>query len=176
MSSLISSVEGILCYEGNVIDIVLNYTAIAATIVPTILIYCYLPLEYEHLRLFWIPYVILLFIFQVSLCLIVGCFGVSIVWSALCSFAIYSYVLFISSRSYSIPLGNLVLIQSSLSTSTLFSILLWIYYAVVADFITSLAHLCAVLLGLVSGLALKLHSQRRHRILQYETVLNSPST
>jgi hypothetical protein len=43
---------------------------------------------------------------------------------------------------------NLLLIRLSLSSSVLFSTALWIYYAATSDVITTVAHLCAIILGI----------------------------
>ena len=170
MLSLISSIEGILDYNGNKLDTLLNYTAIVVNLVPLIFLFNLLPQSYGTLRYFWILYTILLFIFQIGLCLVVGCFGVSIVWSALCSFVVYSYTVIFQPRCTGIDSNDSSNIKVSVFLSVLFSIILWTYYAFVEDFITSLAHFCAVMLGLVSGQAVHVFIRRNYQASQYVTV------
>jgi hypothetical protein len=147
IQSYTSQIQDILVYDGSETDVVLNYTAVAITLTPILLILFELPGSFRLWRLIWIPLLIFLFVFQIALCIIVGCFGVSIVWSALCGFSVYLYYLILNSADVVIGKTRLLLIRFSLSSSVLLSTGLWIYYAATSDVITTVAHLCAIMLG-----------------------------
>jgi hypothetical protein len=79
---------------------------------------------------------------QVSLCLLVGCIGISIVWSALCPFTLSLYH----------PLGRATQLPPRLTAClfllpALLTLSVWLYYAITADALTSVAHALAALLG-----------------------------
>lgn len=147
VQSLMSHVQDVLTYHGSETDVILNYTAIVVTLTPILLILYELPERFRLWRFIWIPLLIFLFVFQVVLCLIVGCYGVSIVWSALCGFSVYIIYWNFNSADVINRKTRLLLIRLSLSSSALFSTALWMYYAVTSEIITTVAHLCAILLG-----------------------------
>jgi hypothetical protein len=148
IQSLTSQIQDILDYEGSETDVILNYTAIVVTLTPILFILFELSGSLRLWRFIWIPLLIFLFAFQIALCIIVGCFGVSIVWSALCGFSVYIYYRILNSADVCNGRTNLLLIRLSLSSSVLFSTALWIYYAATSDVITTVAHLCAIILGI----------------------------
>lgn len=153
------------------LDVALNYGAIAFNLLPIVVIYYQLPPNYVYLRYVWIPLTILLFLFQIGLCLLVDCFGVSIVWSALCGFAIRSYTSFKKSN-HALQLGKQVMraIRQSLTSAVLLSSVLWTYYAFLADPMTTLAHFCAVLLGICCGMVVELFLREGHHNIPYLTL------
>jgi hypothetical protein len=156
-----ASVTSILCYNGSHIDVLLNYSALIIDSTSTIILLHHLPSSsFGRLRYFSFPFIILLFLFQVELCLIVGCTGISIIWSALCGFNLYSYSCFSKLEIY--DKFNQLFLQQVLVSSSIFSLSLWMYYFVVADGMTSLAHLCAVLLGFLSGYFMQVYIRLYH--------------
>lgn len=91
----------------------------------------------------WLWVTSLLFLFQIFLCsVLVRCVGISVVWSAQCSFSV------VTLHFYQIYNDNRIL-SAAVFTSTCLSVTLWIYYIVVSDLITTVAHFCSILLGLV---------------------------
>ena len=109
-------------------------------------------------------YVVSLFAFQVGLCLIVGCVGISIVWSANVG-VIVIILKYLWSQSQSLlslsearPSRYSFNFKSSGAVVAVVVVLTpcvtaWLYYAVVEEALTTLAHLCALLLGVIIGLA-----------------------
>lgn len=156
IQAFVSLVQDILNYQGRRIDFILNYTAIVVTLTPIFLMQYQLPVSSRLRRFVWIPLLIFLFVFQISLCVAVGCIGVSIVWSALCGYSVFIY-----NTSFN-PAddinGNtwLLLVRLCLSGAVVFSSALWIYYMVTNDTITSVAHFSAVLLGVACAFFLDL--------------------
>lgn len=147
IQSLTSQIQDILDYNGSGTDVILNYTAIVVTLTPILLELYELPDRSRLWQFIWVPLLIFLFTFQIILCVIVGCFGVSIVWSALCGFSVYIYYRIFHLMDVANRRTRLRLIRLSLSSSVLLSTALWIYYAATSDVITTVAHLCALFLG-----------------------------
>jgi hypothetical protein len=126
------SVTSILCYNGNKMDVILNYSALTIDSISLVMLLKYPPFSsFECLRYFSFYFIVLLFLFQINLCLIVGCSGISIVWSALCGFNAYSWVCI--SRLGIYDQFDYLPLHQVLGASLTFSISLWVYYAVVAD-------------------------------------------
>jgi hypothetical protein len=89
---------------------------------------------------------IYLWAFQIILCLIVGCVGVSVVWSAQLGILIHHRWHRFRGKSTlheEVPLWSGILFYFSLVVG----FTAWIYYAVTWEPITSLAHFCAVIMG-----------------------------
>jgi hypothetical protein len=63
--SMKEAVCGILSYNDGKVDIALNYIALVVDIVPLVLGLRILPVSFKGLRIFWIPFTVLLFAFQV---------------------------------------------------------------------------------------------------------------
>ena len=100
------------------------------------------------------------------------CSGVSVVWSALDGCTLY---LFYSNPRNAFNKDEKGILSAFLAISWLYSLCLWVYYMVVADWLTSLAHLLAVLLGgLISHVmckcgvfnAVDVASKERSRLLE----------
>ena len=140
-----TSLLGILTYEGCTADIALNYFALAINTLTLIRLCHHLQFSYSHrsIRHVWIMLTLFLLVFQIVLCLFVGCSGISIVWSAQIGFCWFFR------SAYSTQSPETYVLRLLLGISTLLSCGLWIYYAVIADQLTTLAHGCAVLLGML---------------------------
>ena len=78
--------------------------------------------------------------------MIVKCQGVSIVWSALCGYNPLTYYKLLDIYDYSKSTQSFISI--TLAISCLYSVILWVYYAVVEEALTTIAHLCALILGI----------------------------
>ena len=153
---------GILTYDGCTNDIFLNYVALAINTLTLIRLSHHLQSSYSYrsIRHVWILLTLFLLVFQVVLCLFVGCSGISIVWSAQIGFC-WSF------RSSYFPSSENVLLRLLLGTSTLLDCGLWIYYYVIADQLTSIAHGCAVLLGiLLAWIVHQMVTQRAYTTLE----------
>ena len=138
---------GILTYDGCSTDIALNYVALTINTLALIRLSYHLQSSYTYcrsVRHVWILLALFLLVFQVVLCLLVGCSGISIIWSAQIGFCwSFRSAYHSPSSSETIRLHLLVGISSVLDCG------LWIYYSVIADQLTTLAHGCAVLLGML---------------------------
>jgi hypothetical protein len=115
----IDQIACILSYNGTVLDTVLNYTILAAHV--------YTERTSTSPRSTAATLSCFLFVvgFQIFLCLLVGCSGISIIW---CACLGWQY------RRLPLWLGIL-------------DGLLLLYYAVTGEWITTVAHACAIVLG-----------------------------
>jgi hypothetical protein len=78
------------------------------------------------------------------------CSGISIVWSAVDGVIIVLFYEFqLKLRLFESSDAHFLFL--SLCFAWLYSLILWIYYATTDDFLTTIAHLCALLLGLLIG-------------------------
>lgn len=137
----------ILTYDSSPTDIVLNYVALGVTLGHVVVVLRPLKPRLFGQR-FWIPLTGFLFTFQIGLCMFDGCVGISIVWCAYCGFGttLRSYL----QKNKRPPadkkrsdLTERYWWWMSLSVSTA----LCVYYAVVEEPITTVAHGCAIVLG-----------------------------
>lgn len=158
-SNLQQHLRDILTYDDSKLDIALNYFLLVFSFI----IFCFLnwwtqkttrprsancltmPLH-RHFMFMPCLYEIELFVFQVGLCLAVGCVGISIIWSANVGIIliIAKYERLLQERIFT-PKGCVQYCSLLPFTST------WMYYALTEPFLTTLAHICALLLGLLIG-------------------------
>lgn len=92
------------------------------------------------------------------------CTGISIVWSALCG---YCWMVYYENKNKSNEYDAHYRVLWALSVTTVYCSILWVYYLIVEALITTIAHVCAVLLGLVIGFTFNRLSQLNtnyHRI------------
>jgi putative Mn2+ efflux pump MntP len=87
----------------------------------------------------------------VVLCLIENCVGISIVWSANCGFSLVTYYYFAIKNEVYKNKSKTLKIKIGLIFTFLYCIVIWIYYCIVEHFITTVAHICAFLLGFLIG-------------------------
>jgi len=144
----------ILTYNGNSLDIILNYLALLATCTTFICLFYSLPEFVSRIKkLVWFPIFLGLAIFQVVLCTFSNdsnCTGISIIWSAIDAINVllfyqYNIKLMLYSKE------TLIFLDVALITSLLYSLALWIYYGITAAIIDTIAHICSILLGLLIG-------------------------
>lgn len=140
-SEKVCGVWCILTYDGSTTDIIINYTMLAINLLITAFVN-------RHQGVLWWVNVLLtafLFAFQIVLCLVIGCMGISVVWSA--QFGYYGVLAAFGKR----PITE----QKELLCAVLFGVvatlLTWLYYLVTAEAITTVAHLCAALMGALIG-------------------------
>ena len=85
-----------------------------------------------------------LLVFQVSLCLLTGCVGVSLVWSANAGIVFMNICWLIKSEGYEKVSTRINIAVFALIVSTA----AWTFYLIASDhWITSFAHFCAFFLG-----------------------------
>ena len=85
----------------------------------------------------WLLLSLLLVAYQIGLCLVVGCAGISIVWNALAGFVLGGATRLgcAKARHFELLLAPIAAVDA--------------YYAMTAPPITTVAHLCAIALGLL---------------------------
>ncbi len=140
-SPLHQSLETILTYNHCVQDIVINYSLILLLQITVV---------FHGMRIKIVAgSTIYLWVFQVILCLIVGCVGVSVVWSAQLGILIH-YRLHRLAANPLIPAD--LLARGLYRLSLVMGFTAWVYYAVVEEPIATLAHFCALVMGLLLGI------------------------
>ena len=134
------SLEEILTYDHCVTDIVINYALILllqVTVllhrIPTKIVACT---------------TIYLWVFQVTLCLIAGCVGVSVVWSAQLGILIHHRRHRLATKPSLHEEPRLWATRFHIA-SLVIGFTSWVYYAVIEDPISTLAHFCALAMGLL---------------------------
>jgi hypothetical protein len=90
-------------------------------------------------------------LFQIGLCLGLGCSGISIIWSALTGWLLserrdYSDNFLTADGSESSNRDDVIVLPGVIATLVLDSAVI-MYYAITTEVITTVAHLCAVILG-----------------------------
>jgi hypothetical protein len=144
----------ILSYGGSTKDIILNYLVLVIN-----LSYCVAAVANHHrvqnVQRFALGALIFVVLFQISLCLALGCSGISIIWCAMGGWTMSERRRVVEtntmdedeepSRSLKlvIKLGQVVILVDSAVI---------VYYAVVEEVITTVAHICALILGAVLSL------------------------
>jgi hypothetical protein len=115
-------------------------------------------------------------LFQIGLCLGLGCSGISIIWSALAGWLLserrdYSENFLTADGSESSNRDDVIVLPEVIATLVLDSAVI-MYYAITAEVITTVAHLCAVILGAtISRSSLSLFPR-----IDSDTLITDPST
>lgn len=89
------------------------------------------------------------------------------IWSALDGFNLYLYVNWQRGKRLFKPQADNILTYT-LAIAWIYSIILWIYYTVTADALTTIAHLCALVLGIVVGKLLNVTAFRELVLISRE--------
>ncbi len=118
-TAIIDQIACILSYNGTVPDTVLNYAILSAHL------YAERISTSRRSTATTLSCFLFVVVFQIVLCLVVGCSGISIIW---CACLGWQY------RQLPLWLGIL-------------DGLLLLYYAVTAEWITTVAHACAIVMG-----------------------------
>mmetsp|Transcript_21039 Transcript_21039/g.27278 ORF Transcript_21039/g.27278 Transcript_21039/m.27278 type:complete len:183 (+) Transcript_21039:37-585(+) len=129
----------ILDYNGSKLDILINYSVLTATIITFFGGELRSSVRRERTALF-----IFYFTFQIVLCCLLGCSGISIVWCA-----ILGTLLFNREDRQRPAVLMLILLDT----------VIIVYYAISAPFITTIAHICALLMGFLCSFSLPCTSQ-----------------
>ena len=138
------SFEEILTYNHCLIDIVINYALIV--LLQSTLSFHTIPKKIV------VCSTIYLWVFQIVLCFVVGCVGVSVIWSAQMGILIHHRRHRLAAIS---PAKSALQEEFPLWAGRLFRLSLvmgftaWVYYAVIEKPITTLAHFCALAMGLL---------------------------
>ena len=131
------TVVDILSYAGCTnVDVALNYSMLAVTTVVSQLVTNHLGAPFLLAPLITAG----LLVFQVLLCVGVGCSGISVVWSAQAGYILVCYV-----AASNAPPNRLL--RTAVAASSLLSLALGLYYFLTAEIITTVAHGCAAVLG-----------------------------
>lgn len=158
MPSIWERILEILDYQGNETDTLINWTMLVISIVPFFL---QTSLHLGTLKRvdsnYWPFHLVFYFIFQIVLCLLLECVGISIVWNAMMGLLITYFQLtnlfkhkkVINWFRSKAPTYRIYLIACILSWVMGFGV--DIYYLIIETFITTLAHFLAIILGLVTG-------------------------
>lgn len=151
--TLLDRIGSILSYEDSIVDVYLNYTALAITLLHLILVLSFLT-RYTKSNIhyyFGVLFSFGLFAFQISLCIFLECVGISIIWSAMYGFCAYTELRIGVLIRCDRPLSKGVLERVLFVLASLYCSLLWIYYLLVEPYITTLAHVAALSLGIILG-------------------------
>ena len=147
----------ILTYGGSsATDIVLNYCTIAINLVCCILIVGSKTTDkksHEEKRLG--AFLLFVVVFQISLCLAVGCSGVSVIWCAMGGWIASQRLRAIGTVTVTTPANyHLLQLQNRQQPLVYFSYTVMVcdaavvlYYFFAVPFITTIAHICAVVMG-----------------------------
>lgn len=135
--NLLAKIECILTYGGSGLDVAINYALLVLDVTFSA---WWLNIAKQNAMKPCIS-LIAVMIYQVVLCLFLGCSGVSIVWCAVVGWYIQKsrcqLQAAVSPQNKAFEIALLLLNASAL-----------IYYAITSAMITSLAHGCALLLGM----------------------------
>ena len=164
-TSLWKRIECILTYGGNTSDIALNYflTLLGLTYATVLTLSVDKIRRAEtsrQLQRFAIGSLVFVIAFQIVLCLILGCSGISIIWCAMAGWIMSErrrYRTYVPAMSTNEgqqqqqqqqqqrleQLGSFVILVDAIAI---------IYYGVIAETITTVAHICALILGAVLSL------------------------
>ena len=142
-SHLSHEVIAILTYDGSFENVLINYTMLVVTLYTLLLLQ---PIsQLPRYSMFLLASSVFLITYQIGLCLLVQCVGISIVWSAY-SGMIYSILHDHAKRSEE-PLDENILFQVRLQFLGVLSV--WMYYLFVEEIITTVAHILAFFLGII---------------------------
>lgn len=134
-SSLVR-VCGVLSYDESLLDVCINYALLVATL--SVLASLNHHRMYPSYARFVSASTALLLAFQIALCLLVQCVGISIVWSAVTGMCW---------RLHKQGDATPPAVQLAVVGVYVLALAAWTYYAVVEEPLTSLAHALALLLG-----------------------------
>lgn len=138
----------ILSYSGNVQDMKINYTVLLLNVTHAASVLQFTPnLQRRRQRsILAAKALALLAAFQICLCLILGCAGVSIIWCALAGWIVTErrQLLLVTVDLHSLRHASLLVMERVVLMLDVCTI---IYYLVKAEAITTLAHICAIALG-----------------------------
>eukprot|EP00435_Cladocopium_sp_Y103_P065664 s131_g27.t1 len=139
--NLLAKIECILTYGGSGLDIAINYALLVFDVT-----FCawWLNIAHQNARKPCIS-LIAVMIYQVVLCLFLGCSGVSIVWCAVLGWYIQKSRC--QSQAAVSPQNKALVSKAEIALEALNASALT-YYAITSAMITSVAHGCAVLLGM----------------------------
>eukprot|EP00039_Didymoeca_costata_P021653 m.345088 g.345088 ORF g.345088 m.345088 type:complete len:184 (+) comp25733_c0_seq1:127-678(+) len=156
-----TNITCILTYNGSLDDICINYSVLGATVLIALFFYVakFTARGAQENKLAlqgWVQLLLLILVmaFQVGLCFGVGCSGVSIVWNALGSWLVFTerrMIYGISSLWSPYPPHIKGAAQALLTIVVAMVLAVDVYYGIISELLTTIAHVCAIILGLVLG-------------------------
>ena len=128
----------ILSYGGEIEHILINYTMLAVQIAVNLKLYSdtsieATPEERRHRALQHVLAFLFVWAFQLSLCAVVGCSGISIVWNAMAGWVLAGTTPDPANRGFIVLLLPAVCVDA--------------FYMITTEAMTTVAHICAILLG-----------------------------
>jgi hypothetical protein len=135
---MLETIFRILSYNNSMSDVAINYT------LATLMQICILHVGLHSKKAIFVS-ALCLWGFQIAVCLLTGCVGVSLVWSANAGIMFMHARYLIKTGGYEKESYRIHIAVIALASG----IAAWIFYLIVSDhWITSFAHICAALLGL----------------------------
>ena len=164
-SNILSRIGCILTYGGEANDIVINYTLL---VLNSVWCYCLMvvaavtaaatisPSKRRKYHISCTMALLFVVFFQIGLCLIVGCSGISIIWCAQAGWIVQQRLYYQQNLRWSSEEAPVILRKMEIGT-LIVDFMAILYYAIVSEeAITTVAHFCAFLLGsLLSFLVMK---------------------
>eukprot|EP00051_Salpingoeca_urceolata_P005679 m.75779 g.75779 ORF g.75779 m.75779 type:complete len:239 (+) comp14493_c2_seq1:68-784(+) len=153
----------ILTYDGSVLDCAINYVLLALSVCTTILLATSLGPATPTFR--WPWWFFALCFYQIGLCYLVQCVGVSIVWNAVASW-MYSEAGRTAGQATALVAG-------AAGSLLALSLAVDVYYCITDELLTTVAHMLSLLLGLVvylldTRMNRSLHSNSRQQQQQQQ--------
>lgn len=141
----------ILTYSGSALDIMINYVCLLFSLLSCTIL-ARLSVKRFASTTAWVAATVVslvcVSIFQIVLCYFLGCAGISIIWCAMCGWLI-SERFHMKCRHTVDSLSSIWLEQCCAGVSLGIASSAFVYYAFAAESITTVAHVCAILLGIV---------------------------
>ena len=164
----------ILTYNGSERDITINYVVLVVN-----LIWCTVSIRFQNLQVPEKAYKLIRFallsligvaVFQICLCLFIGCSGISIIWRAMAGWMVRAHHGRKTQQEVQGSIGRWEIIELLvfvLNASLIF------FYALVTEPITTVAHSCALVLGgILSMISIRLYDDYKYEEIMSPLVDN----
>mmetsp|Transcript_16495 Transcript_16495/g.27944 ORF Transcript_16495/g.27944 Transcript_16495/m.27944 type:complete len:192 (+) Transcript_16495:55-630(+) len=160
--NIVGRVGCILDYDGHFLDVAINYLLFFVNLAVCVLalrLHTKDVVKSNKLRSYALGSIIFVVVFQIGLCLVVGCMGISIVWCAMGGWIISERRRLQESRDEELNR----LRENSLAIErfvVVLNVIALLYYAVKLEALTTVAHVCALVLGaILSVISIKLFDE-----------------
>ena len=135
----LESLQCVLTYNGSEHHMIINYSLLLLDIIICGMLLSRSPSSRRHF--YAMESLIGVISFQIGLCLLIGCMGISLVWCALCGWYFHQQLSVTNDvQTVQITSGSLIMVIANLAAL--------LYYAASTTAITTLAHELAILLGI----------------------------
>lgn len=144
--TLVSRTGCILSYGGSTRDIAINYAVLGIDVLMSCLVFLVWRDQREK-RLPALGSFLFVVLFQLTICWVIACSGISVIWCAICGWMLHEQRQLTSVESQQ---GFRKFAASTLHVLIIpLNIGIIVYYAIVAPMITTVAHFCAMVLGVL---------------------------